>query len=228
MGSLLSDQAYQQIRRDIIQCVLQPGWLVAQSQLVERYHLSVTPVREALKRLEQEGYVQSIPRFGYRITPITVEDIENIYELRLLLEIPAVRLAVQRASDAQLEEIKEHANFSYIYKDNRSYREFLLANVDFHTRIAMLSGNRKLGENVQRVLDEMTRIFHLGLDVRDSAEEMKSEHIQLVQALIARNAHLAEKIMEDQIRSSKQRVLDMLNQGGIKTQTTFSTSDNAK
>lgn len=229
MSSLLSDQAYQLIRRDIIQCILQPGLMVAQAQLVERYKLSVTPVREALKRLEQEGYVQSIPRLGYLITPITVENIENIYELRLLLEIPAVRMAVKRASDAQLADLQQHARFTYVYKDNRSYQEFLLANVDFHARVAMLSGNRKLGENVGRLLDEMTRIFHLGLDVRDSAEEMKSEHITLSEALSSRDADLAEKVMEDQIRRSKQRVLDMLNQGGsIRTQTTFSISENKK
>ena len=226
MNSLLSDQAYQLIRRDIIQCILQPGLMVAQTQLVERYQLSVTPVREALKRLEQEGYVQSIPRFGYLITPITVEDIEDIYELRLLLEKPAVRMAAQRATDAQLAELQEHARFSYVYKDTHSYQKFLLANVDFHTRVATISGNRRLGESVGRLLDEMTRIFHLGLDVRDSAEEMKNEHITLSGALAARNADLAEQIMEDQIRRSQQRVLEMLNQGSsIRTQTTFSKSD---
>src|SRR5512145_2426608 len=143
MNTSLSEQAYQLLRRDIIQCVLQPGLMVAQAQLVERYQLSITPVREALKRLEQEGYVQSIPRFGYLITPITVQDIEDIYELRLLLEKPSVRMAAQRASDAQLADLQEHARFSYVYRDPQSYQEFLQANVGFHTDVALLSGNRR-------------------------------------------------------------------------------------
>lgn len=225
MNSLLSDQAYQLIRRDIIQCILPPGLKVAQAQLVERYQLSVTPVREALKRLEQEGYVQSIPRFGYLITPVTVQDIEDIYELRLLLEKPAVRMAAQRASDAQLADLQDHARFSYVYRDPQSYQEFLQANVGFHTDVAMLSGNRRLAESIGRLLDEMNRIFHLGLEVRDSAEEMKNEHVTLSGALAARNAELAEEIMDDQINRSKQRVLEMINQGNIRSHTTFSMRD---
>jgi len=226
MNASLSEQAYQLLRRDIIQCVLQPGLMVAQAQLVERYQLSTTPVREALKRLEQEGYVQSIPRFGYLISPITVEDIENIYELRLFLEKPAVRMAAQRATGVQLAEILEHAQFSYIYKDTHSYQEFLQENVAFHTNVAMASGNRRLGENIGRLLDDMTRIFHLGLDLRDSAEEMKNEHVTLSKALVARDTQLAEQIMEDQIRRSQQRVLEMLNQHtSIRTQTTLSVGE---
>lgn len=223
MSDSLAEQAYQLLRRDILQCTLEPGLMVAQSQLVERYQLSTTPVREALKRLEMEGYVQSIPRFGYRITPVTVEDIENIYELRLFLEIPAVRLAAQRASDAQIEEIRKSSLFTYRYKDTQSYQQFLEENVAFHTRVALTSGNKRLAETIRRLLDDMNRIFHLGLDVRDSAEEMKNEHIALSGALVSRNAKLAEEIMEDQIRRSQQRVLEMLNQrSSIRIQRTLS------
>ncbi len=226
MNQSLSDQAYQLIRRDILTCALEPGLMVAQAQLVETYNLSTTPVREALKRLEQEGYVQSLPRFGYLITPVTVEDIENIYELRLLLEKPAIRLATQRASDEQIAQIQQSAKFTYRYKDTQSYLDFLQANIAFHTQLAMTSGNRRLGENIARLLEDMTRIFHLGLDLRDSAEEMKNEHTALAGALAARNADLAEQIMEDQIRRSQQRVLEMLNQrSNIRTQTTLSKLD---
>jgi DNA-binding GntR family transcriptional regulator len=222
MTNSLADKAHQLIRRDIIQCVLEPGLMVAQGQLVEMYALGITPIREALKRLEQEGFVQSIPRFGYLITPVTVEDIENIYELRLILEKPAVRLAAQRASDAQLAEIEKNAQFTYRYKDTQSYQEFLQTNVAFHTAIALTSGNRRLAENIARLLDDMTRIFHLGLDLRDSAEEMKNEHLALASVLGKRNAELAEEIVEDQIRRSQQRVLEMLNQrSSVRTQTTL-------
>lgn len=226
MTDSLAEQAYQLLRRDIIQCALEPGLMVAQSQLVERYQLSTTPVREALKRLEMEGYVQSIPRFGYLVAPVTVEDIENIYELRLFLEKPAVRLAAQRASAEQIEEIRKNAQFTYRYKDTQSYQQFLEANVDFHTMIAMTSGNKRLAETIRRLLDEMNRIFHLGLDVRDSAEEMKNEHVALAGALVSRNAELAEQIMEDQIRRSQQRVLEMLNQRtSVRTRTTLTKNE---
>lgn len=101
----IAEQAYWKIKKDILTCELQAGTPVVQAQLVERYQMGITPIREALKRIEQEGYLQSIPRYGYIITPITITDVQNIYELRLILEKPSVRLAVTRASSKVLEQI---------------------------------------------------------------------------------------------------------------------------
>jgi len=208
----LANQAYTAIKKDILTCKLDPGSTIAQSQLARQYVFSLTPVREALKRLEQEGYVQSIPRFGYLITPITLQDVENLYDLRLVLEQSAVRMAIQRATDEQLAQIQEKASFTYKFKDIGSYLQFLEQNVNFHVSIALVSKNRKLAEILANVLIEMTRIFNLGLDLRDSAEEMRNEHVTLAAALVGRNIQLAEQIVQDQIMFSRQRVIEMLAQ----------------
>jgi len=208
----LAHQAYTALRKDILTCELDPGSTIAQSQLVKRYDFSLTPVREALKRLEQEGYVQSIPRFGYLITPITLKDVEDLYDLRLILEQSAVRMAIQRASAEQLAQIQQKATFTYKFKNRLSYLQFLEHNISFHVSIALASGNRKLAEMLANVLNEMTRIFNLGLDLRDSAEEMRNEHILLAAALAQRDIQPAEQIVQDQIVLSRQRVVEMLVQ----------------
>jgi len=208
----LAHQAYAALKKDILTCELDPGSTIAQSQLVKRYDFGLTPVREALKRLEQEGYVQSIPRFGYLITPITLKDVEDLYDLRLILEQSAVRMAIQRASDEQLAQIQQKATFTYKFKNRLSYLQFLEHNISFHVSIALASGNRKLAEMLANVLNEMTRIFNLGLDLRDSAEEMRNEHIVLAAALAQRDIQLAEQIVQDQIVLSRQRVVEMLVQ----------------
>jgi len=208
----LAHQAYTALRKDILTCELDPGSTIAQSQLVKRYDFGLTPVREALKRLEQEGYVQSIPRFGYLITPITLKDVEDLYDLRLILEQSAVRMAIQRASDEQLAQIQQKATFTYKFKNRLSYLQFLEHNISFHVSIALASGNRKLAEMLANVLNEMTRIFNLGLDLRDSAEEMRNEHIVLAAALVQRDIQSAEQIVQDQIVLSRQRVVEMLVQ----------------
>jgi DNA-binding GntR family transcriptional regulator len=204
----LADRAYAAIKKDIITCVLDPGSQIAQSQLVQRYDFGITPIREALKHLEQDGYVQSVPRFGYIVTPVLIKDIEDIYDLRLILEKSAVRLSAQRASDDQLAQLLERANFSYRFKDTESYRIFLEMNNAFHVAIALTSGNRKLADTLADLLNEMTRIFHLGLDLRDSAEEMRHEHLALADAISQRNVEQAEQIVEDQIASSRRRVVE--------------------
>ena len=210
--SSLTDQVYSAIKNDILTCRLDPGSRIAQSQLVRRYAFGITPIREALKRLEQEGYVQSIPRFGYLIAPITVQDVEDLYDLRLILEQSAIRLAIQRASAEQAEQIRQSANFTYTFKDSASYLRFLEHNNHFHVGIALTSGNRKLAQLLADVLNEMTRIFNLGLDLRDSAEEMRGEHIALAEAIAARDIPRAEDVVRDQIQLSRQRVLEMLVQ----------------
>jgi DNA-binding GntR family transcriptional regulator len=207
----LSTQAYQLIKQDIVSCHLQPGQLIAQAELTAAYDVGITPIREALRQLAQEGFVQSVPRLGYIVSLITVKDVEEIFEMRMLLETAAVRLAAARASDGQLKFIRTDADFTYTYKDPKSYSEFLEHNAQFHHQIARMSGNQRLADMVERTLNELNRVFHLGLDYRDSAEEMHQDHTFLADALINRNADEAEKIIRDEIMRSRERILQALS-----------------
>jgi DNA-binding GntR family transcriptional regulator len=208
----LAQQAYTVIKKDILTCALDPGSRIAQPELVKRYDFGITPIREALKRLEHEGFIQSIPRYGYLISPVTIKDVEDLYDLRLVLESSSVQKAIASASDTQLEQLLEQANFTYVFKDRDSYLQFLDQNIAFHTAIARAAGNQRMAEIVGGILGEMTRIFNLGLDLRDSAAEMRAEHIALVKAMLERNAGLAVQLIEAQITSSRVRVLEMINQ----------------
>ncbi|HMN12053.1 MAG TPA: GntR family transcriptional regulator, partial [Bellilinea sp.] len=191
-------------------CRLQPGSQIAQNQLVEQFDLGLTPVREALKRLEMEGFVQSIPRFGYIITPITHKDVEEIYELRIVLETAAVRLATKRASDEMLSVLAKSATFSYQYHDTQSYQEFLEQNKMFHITIALLARNQHMADILANLLDKSHRMFHAGLELRDSSEEMQREHLDLVNAMMARDADRAAQLCEEQIITSSERIFEML------------------
>src|SRR5919197_450469 len=82
----LADQAYARIRRRIVGCELAPGDQVTESQLVETHGIGKTPVREALQRLAQEGLVQPIRRHGYRVAPITLRDVRDLFGLRLIIQ----------------------------------------------------------------------------------------------------------------------------------------------
>jgi GntR family transcriptional regulator, rspAB operon transcriptional repressor len=211
MNESLSEQAYQLIKQDIVSCTLKPGQLIAQSELTAKYDVGITPIREALRQLAQEGFVQSVPRLGYIVSLITVKDVEEIFEMRLILEVAAVRLAVINASDAQLANLSEDADFTYTFKDTHSYIEFLKQNARFHYQIAWISGNKRLADAIEKTLNELNRVFHLGLDYRDSAEEMHQDHTQLAYALTRRNAVQAEEIIRGEIERSRQRVLKALS-----------------
>jgi DNA-binding GntR family transcriptional regulator len=207
---LLSSQAYRSIKDDIVTCVLAPGKFMAQVELAETYHLGLTPVREALRQLAQEGFVQPVPRLGYIVSPITPKDVQEIYEMRIILETSSIRLAATRGTDREFEELLESADFSYTYKDRASYSRFLSQNKVFHQSIAALSRNSRLVQQVSRTMDELTRVFHLGLDIRDSAEEMRNDHLTICRAFVDRDANLAERLIRSEILLSRERVMEAL------------------
>jgi DNA-binding GntR family transcriptional regulator len=206
----LSEQAYQVVKHDIITCVLEPGQQIAQQQLAKRYQLGKTPIREALQRLAQEGLVQPIPRFGYTVSYVTLCDVHEIFELRLVLEPAAARLAATRGTHEQLDSLAQVADLTYIDRDGQRVPDFSVHNARFHRAIAAASGNQRLFDSLSRVLDEMMRIFYLGLDLSESAEEMRHEHLDLVQTLTTRDPDRAEQLMLCQIARSKDRVLKAL------------------
>ena len=208
MGTSLGDQAYELIRGDIITCVLEPGIQLFQPQLVQRYGVGITPVREALKRLSHDGLVESVPRIGYIVSQITFSDLFEMFELRLILELNGVRLAVERASDEQLETISKNASFTYTHGNKLSYSEYLAHNTEFHCSITETAGNQRLTAILSRTLDELTRVFHLGLDLRDSADEKLQIHCELADALRRRDSDEAQSQMRHDIERSRERVLE--------------------
>jgi DNA-binding GntR family transcriptional regulator len=207
---LLSTQAYRLIKADIVTCTYAPGQFIAQADLVKNYQVGTTPVREALRQLAQEGFVQAVPRLGYIVSPITVQNVHEIYEMRAILETASVRLAAKRAPLEQLRQLADSAHFTYTYKDRLSYTQFLQRNAEFHQAIAAAAGNQRLTDQVGLILDALNRVFHLGLDLKDSAEEMREDHEALSQALLKRDADRADQIIQSEIERSQARVMEAL------------------
>ncbi|MBN1314776.1 MAG: GntR family transcriptional regulator [Anaerolineales bacterium] len=210
MEASLSDQAYEILKAQILTCELRPGQQVAQNQLVEKLNVGKTPVREALQRLTQEGYVQPIPRFGFIVAPITLSDVHEIYEVRAILEPAIGRLAAVRATEEQLLRIKQAAEYTLASSKNDTTLEYLQRNVNFHVAIAAASGNQRLADQINKVMDELSRVLHLGLVLREKTEEMRRGHTKLVEALYDRDPDRVEEIMKKQIASSRQWFLDAL------------------
>ena len=208
--NMLSETAYDLIKNDIVTCAFDPGQFIAQAELAEKYAVGMTPVREALRRLAQEGFVRAVPRMGYIVSQITPQDIHEIFELRLVLEGASLRLAASRALENALDLIAQSANYTYTFKERQSYISFLNHNANFHISIAASTGNQRLALMVAKVMDELTRVFHLGLDLRDSAEEMRRDHQALVEALRKRDPDLAEQRVRAEILLSRDRILEAL------------------
>jgi DNA-binding GntR family transcriptional regulator len=213
----LAQQAYNQIRHEILTCILPPGQVLSERTLAQQYDMSKTPVREALGQLYHEGLVRRLPGRGYLVAPITIEDVQNLFDLRLILEVAAVERAARRLSPAQIAILKNMASISYRLDDPESHVAFLDANRKFHLTLAEASGNRRLADELGTVMLEMDRLFHLGLRLRDSAQEMKEEHQEVVAALEAGDVEKARDLIAQQIITSQRRVMEAILRGQIQS-----------
>jgi len=202
----LTARVYQDLKRDIIRCALRPGQDVYEGQLAERYGVSKTPIREALNTLRQEGYVQVMPRRGYRISPVSVQDVQHIFHVRLLLEPSAAELAAQRVSGPQLAELRRLAQ----HRPGQSQSEHMISNRDFHLAIAEASGNPRLVTFIGRLLEDVERLYHLGIEFNTSDASHGDHHQGLVEALMKGDPHLAREMMADAVQASRQRVMESL------------------
>ncbi|MGD8752111.1 MAG: GntR family transcriptional regulator, partial [Anaerolineales bacterium] len=122
---------HKELRRAIIMGHYRPGERVNVDTLAESYNTSVTPVRDALQMLSQEGLVTIKPRSGYYVTRITLKEINDLFDLRMILEIAAVERAVSRINQDQISELKSiHAG--YTGDDDESYDRYTDENRRFH------------------------------------------------------------------------------------------------
>jgi DNA-binding GntR family transcriptional regulator len=210
MSEKLSSRAFKAIKNDIIHCVLPPGKQYSQSHLMERYEFGIVPIREALQRLVEQDLVQAIPRAGFLISPITLSDVHEIYELRLPLELTAARLCALRADDAYLEALLKDAEFTYQFHDPRSYAAYLARNASFHISIAAGSKNQRLVKLISQMMDNLTRLLYLGLGKKDLGPAMQDEHIYLARVLQGRNVSDVETVVRNQIENSLQIILESI------------------
>jgi GntR family transcriptional regulator, rspAB operon transcriptional repressor len=204
------EEVYRACRRDLIMLAFRPGAALAEQELAERYGTSRVPVREACRRLQQEGLLTAVPYKGYFVTQISMKQISDCFDLRIVLETYAIDLAVERATAGELDELATLAAVEYTYHDRESYARFLDKNLDFHLRLAALSGNERLVGTLADLLSSMQRFFFLGLDLGDYGAEMRAEHECLLGALRRRDATDAHDCLSRQICRSRDRIVRAL------------------
>src|SRR5262249_60295203 len=141
-----------------------PGMPPSESKPAQLLHTSRTPVREALSRLIEERYVERVAGRGYSVAPITVELIQNLFEVRRLLEGAAAARAAERADAALVRRLRAVTAFEYRSEDAASFKSATDANAEFHLEVCRASGNALFLDLVRHCLDQVTRLIALGVD----------------------------------------------------------------
>ena len=208
----LEEAAYHVLKRAVIQCKLAPGGLVTQAQLAHAYGLGRAAVRLALNRLSQEQLVQVVPRQGYVIAPITLNDVRELFGLRVILEPAAARLAAGRLDERQLRNLDQLCASRFKPLDHQGIEAFRRHNTAFHLAVARGSGNSRLVEMVASVLHKMERVLNLPFLVKvyNRYEEAYRDHGLLLDALRAGDSQRAEQTMIAHIAPTEKVIVDIM------------------
>lgn len=203
----LKDYLYETLKLAIVSCELPPGTELSEGYLAARYAVGKAPVRHALSRLGQDGWVRSIPRSGHIVAPMTIEDIIDIFAMREIVEPESAAQAAGKVSEIELRRLNAACAAPYEMTDVAGKRRFLLANRDFHVAVAAACGSPRLARSVEKLHDESLRFLYLSASARQLSSDWSHGHGPMIDALVAGDGPAAYKTTLDGIRRSKERVL---------------------
>ncbi len=202
----LSEQVADVVRTHIISGDLPPGTHLVERTLADSLGVSRVPVRDALNLLKGEGFVTQQPRRGVVVTRLERKDIEELFELRLALEVLAVRLATERATTAELKALKALLTQAAAALAANDETALLRSNQAFHDAITQLAHNDLLSS----MLDPLEGRLHWILRQNDDPLPLHREHAALYEAIASGDADAAARASLEHVRTSRELCLGLL------------------
>lgn len=204
----LTEQAYKSIKEKIIKCQILPGSDISESEICEELGMSRTPVREALLRLQQENFITIFPRKGIIVSPITVKDIHEVYQIREMVEVYTATNSCKNMSIDCLMEFKEKFSQIKFIPNTPDAMKYFELDIKFHKYIVQSSKNDYLIEFMSKIYDLDSRIRIMStLDIGDIETRSKPEHFAIIDALIERDIKKIEKSILEHLRTSREAAL---------------------
>nr|WP_199305912.1 GntR family transcriptional regulator [Pseudanabaena sp. FACHB-2040] len=206
----LYEQVYKALRTSILSGELSPGGRLVETQLADWLQVSRTPLREALRQLQQDGLVKADTNGGLRVTTISAEDAAELYDCRLALEQVAVVGACQHATLSQIKQLESFVTQAEDIGQKRSveldFLQLLDLDYQFHHLIAESSSNRRLVSLLDQLFDAMALLRIQTLRLNPGVLDIRLEHRQIFEAIASRNSTGVITAIKSHLVASKERV----------------------
>lgn len=206
----LREIVFETLREAILSAKLEPGERLMEIQLAEEMGVSRTPVREAIRKLELEGFVVMIPRKGAYVAGISQKDVTDVFEVRAALEALAAGLAAERATDEEIEKL-DRSLLAYSEQTiKQDINGIVESDTDFHDLLYKCSRNGRLQTIITHLREIIQRVRTVSLSQPGRSRDAVEEHRQIVDAIAERNVELAQNLAREHIYNAENSMLNSL------------------
>lgn len=206
LGSLRS-RVFSHLQNDILNGFYEPGESLIETKLSEELGVSRTPIREALRQLELEGLVQSIPNKGVIVKGVSPQDIRDIYTIRMLIEGLAARWAAEKITDEELQELKDTVDLEEFYTARNDYSHLLQSDTKFHDIIFKASKSKPLTHTLSTFHHYVQKARKISMSSPGRAMKVLNEHKAILQAIIDKDAQKAERLTTEHVSNASINLL---------------------
>ena len=202
--------AYDGIRMMLLKNEILPGRKISYRQLAEKLNMSLTPVIQALKRLEYQGLVRHEPNRGYSTEPMSLQEVQEIYEMREVLEISLLPDVVKNLDEVAIRRLRQLVDAVNSAKAANDLNRRILKVRDFHLTLAKISGKRIPVQLLQYLFDLLYLKYGGSLLFAAAKETVGAQHHAIFDAVISQELSRAQKAMRDHFRDVKTLALKAL------------------
>jgi len=191
----LREKILETIRDAILKGNMKPGERVSEPELAERFGISRTPIREAFRQLESEGYLQVIPRKGAVVASLSERDIEEFYAIKIILEGFAARMAAEKMTEKEIEKLEAINERLQQIAEEGDVKKFFRVHNEFHEVFIKASGNEKLLEMIQQLVMKFKRLRLASLSLPGRMQISVDDHRHMIEAFKAHDGKQADSLV---------------------------------
>ena len=210
---LLSENIADSIKAAIIKGKFKPGEKISEGDLAESMGISRTPLREAFRKLENEGFIEIIPRKGAVVTGIDPKEVFDLYEIKSTFEGLAARLASANMKEKDIERLEKINNELRKLIDKNDLEGFYRAHTRFHEVFIKLSANRRLIQMISNLNDHFKRFGIVTLTLPGQYESAINQHRGIIQAFRSGDKEVVEEKVRNNVMTGGQVLFDHLAKG---------------
>jgi DNA-binding GntR family transcriptional regulator len=207
----LTEKAYILLKNMVFNQKIVPGQKLIYRELSTLLNMSTTPVQLALARLEQEGFVELVPNVGYFVRKIVPKEVEDLFDIREILEVHAVRLAILNQTDESLKTLGDRIKSHKKYVIDLYDRKKLLLDAEVHLQIARMANNAEIVKQLQRIHEHIYLRSRIELLPPKRMRLSPVHHEKLFQMIVAKDVAGAQDLIHAHIQGAKELMLSTLS-----------------